>query len=146
MIPSITEVSTVVGGYRVMLHGELHIVNKRRHCTCRRPHCAAIKAVATYLRAGGPRAPELLLPPTVPALRCPICQAAACGSLENKNWQCTLDHSHFFAWRVQQLRRAREQALRSASPYTREVFAAFASDEARAAFLSSHALPYPAGA
>lgn len=144
--PSVTEVSTVIGGYRVMLRGELHVVNKRRHCTCRRPHCGAIAAVAAYLRAGGPRAPDTVAAPPVPMVRCPVCQAPAFGSLENRNWQCTLDRSHFFAWRVQQLRQARDRAVQSASPYVREVLTAFASNEARAAFLSNHALTYAAGA
>ena len=146
MTPSVTEVSTVVGGYRVMLCGELHLVDKRRRCTCRRAHCAAIPAVAAYLRAGGLRAPDMMAPPPPPRILCPICRAAAHGSLVNKNWMCTLDHSHFFAWRTQQLRRAREKALESAPAYIHEVLTAFASNEARAAFLSTHALTYPASA
>ncbi len=146
MIHSVTEVSTVIGGYRVLLHGELHIVNKRRRCSCRRPCCEAIQAVATYLKAGGPRAPAYTASPSIPTVRCPICQAAAQGSLETRNWQCTLDHTHFFAWRVQQIRRAREKVLASAPPYVHEVLAAFASEEARAAFLSKHAPTYSAGA
>jgi hypothetical protein len=145
-IPSNTEVSTVVGGYRVLLHGELHVVDKRRRCTCRRPSCGAIKAVATYLRAGGPRAPDLATSPPSPVVCCPICQAVAHGSIESRNWQCAVDRTHYFLWRVQRFRQAREKALASAPPYVHEVLAAFASDEARAAFLSKHALAYPAGA
>ena len=146
MTDSVTEVSTVVGGYRVLLHGELHVVNKRRRCSCRRPRCDAIQAVAAYLKAGGPRAPAYTTSPPMLTVRCPICQAAALGSLESKRWQCTLDHAHFYAWRVQQIRQARERALASAPPYVHEVLAAFASHEARAAFLSNHALTYAASA
>ncbi len=146
MTTLVTEVSTIVGGYRVMLRGELHVVNKCRRCSCRRAHCDAIAAVTAYLRAGGPRAPALpiVLPP--PAVGCPICQAAIWGSLQSKNWHCTLDHTHYFLWRVQQLRQARQRALQAATPYTREVLTTFASAKARADFLSNHALTYPASA
>ncbi len=146
MIDSVTEVSTVIGGYRVLRHSELHIVDKRRRCSCRRVQCPAIAAVATYLQAGGIRAPDLSTALPKLTVCCPICRAAAQGSLTNKNWQCTIDRSHFFVWRTQQLRQAREKALESAPPYTHEVLSAFASDQARTAFLSTHALTYAASA
>lgn len=146
MTPSIAEVSTVVGGYRVRLRGELHIVDKRRRCTCQRQHCVAIAAVAAYLRAGGLRAPDAAAAALPPVVCCPICQAPAVGSLARKHWQCTSDHSHYFLWRVQRLRQARDALLSTAPPYVHEVLAAFASTEARAAFLSNHALTYSAGA
>jgi hypothetical protein len=146
MKPATVEVSTVVGGYRVMLHGELHVVNKRRACSCGRPHCAAIKAVAAYLKAGGQRAPEAKEPPKLAGLTCPICDAPAQGSLQLKDWHCTVDRSHYFEWRVQRIRVARAKALQGASPYVHEVLSAFASNEARARFLAAHPLTYPAGA
>ncbi len=139
MTEAITKVSAVIGAYHVRLRGELHVVNKLRRCSCRRARCPAIQAVAAYLRAGGPRAPE-------PLVRCPICQAGAAGSLERQDWNCLLDRGHYFQWRVQRLREARQRALHDATPYAREVLTAFASNEARAVFLAKHALTYPAGA
>jgi len=146
MKPSTLEVLTVVGGYRVTLQGTLHVVNKRRRCSCRSPECAAISAVAAYLRAGGQRAPEASVSAQPTGLYCPICQAPAHGSIAALDWMCTVDRQHYFLWRVERLRQARTHILQSANPYTREVLSAFASAEARAAFVSAHTLTYPAGA
>jgi hypothetical protein len=145
MMPAATpEVLTVVGGYRVTLKGKLHFVSKQRTCSCRRPQCPAIPAVAAYLQAGGRRAPAAGSVTEGTPFTCPICQAQALGSLQLKGWHCTIDHIHYFEWRVQRIRAARAKALQCASPYIREVLTAFASNEARAAFLSTHALTYPA--
>jgi len=146
MTPSTPAVVTVVGGYRVTYKGAVHVVNKRRSCSCGRRHCPAIPAVATYLRAGGQRAPAASEPPKPNGLMCPVCGAPAQGSLQLRDWRCTVDRSHYFAWRVQRIRAARAIALQNASPYAREVLSAFASNEARAEFLSAHALTYPASA
>ena len=140
------EVLAVVGGYRVTLKGKLHLVSKQRTCSCRRPQCPAIPAVATYLRAGGRRAPAADDVTEGAPFLCPICQAQAHGSLQLKDWHCTVDRSHYFEWRVQRIRAARAKALQGASPYVREVLTAFASNEARATFLSTHALRYPTSA
>jgi hypothetical protein len=147
MMPAtIPEVMTVVGGYRVNLKGQLHLVSKQRACSCRRPHCPAIQAVATYLQAGGRRAPAADSVTGGIPFPCPICQAQAHGSLATKDWTCTIDRIHYFEWRVQRIRVVRAKALQCASPYVHEVLTAFASNEARAAFLSTHALTYPASA
>ena len=147
MMPTTTpEVMTVTGGYRVTLKGQLHLVSKQRTCSCRRPQCPAIPAVAAYLQAGGRRAPAAGSVTAGPPFPCPICQAQAHGSLATRNWMCTIDRIHYFEWRVQRIRVAQAKALQCASPYVREVLSAFASNEARAAFLSIHALTYPASA
>ncbi len=147
MMPVATpEVLTVVGGYRVTLKGKLHLVSKQRTCSCRRPRCPAIPTVAAYLQAGGRRAPAASSVTGGTPFPCPICQAQALGSLQLKDWHCTIDRIHYFEWRVQRIRVARAQALQCASPYVREVLTSLASNEARAAFLSIHALTYPASA
>ncbi len=146
MTTTLPQVLTVVGGYHVTLHGRVHVVNKQRRCSCGRLNCSAVRTVAAYLRAGGQRAPEATTPPQPAALLCPICQSPALGSLETRNWMCTADRSHFFLWRVQRIQQARAKALQSASPYTLKVLTAFASNEARTAFLAAHPLTYPAGA
>ena len=146
MTHSIPTVVTAVGGYRVTLQDAVHVVSKQRRCSCGHPTCSAIRAVAAYLQAGGQRAPAVSEPPNPSGLMCPICGAPAQGSLQLKDWHCTVDHSHYFEWRVQRIRVARAKALQGASPYVHEVLTAFASNEARAAFLSLHALTYPASA
>jgi hypothetical protein len=146
MNTSSTEVVTVVGGYRVTLKDGVHLVNKQRRCSCGRRNCRSIHAVAAYLRAGGQRAPEASEPPAPNDLTCPICQSPARGSLEARNWTCTADRIHFFVWRTNQLRAARAEALKDASPYTLDVLSAFDSNEARAEFLAAHPLKYAAGA
>jgi hypothetical protein len=146
MTPSTPAVVTVVGGYRVALKDVVHFVSKQRRCSCGRHNCPAIQAVVVYLRAGGTRAPDAIAPPQPDVLTCPICQSIARGSLEKKDWMCSVDHSHFFLWRTKQLRAARAKALQSASPYKLEVLAAFASDEVRAEFLAAHSLTYAASA
>jgi hypothetical protein len=146
MTPSALAVVTVVGGYRVTLKDVVHVVSKQRTCSCRRPQCPAIPAVAAYLQAGGRRAPAAGGVTEGTSFPCPICQAQALGSLQLKDWHCTIDRIHYFEWRVQRIRTARAKALQCASPYVREVLSAFVSNEARAAFLSSHALTYAASA
>ena len=146
MTPATPAVITVVGGYRVTLKGIVHMVSKKRRCSCGCHNCPAIGAVAAYLQAGGQRAPEANEPPKPNSLTCPICSAPAQGSLQLKDWHCTVDRAHYFEWRVQRIRVARAKALQGASPYVHEVLTAFASNEARAAFLSLHALTYPASA
>ncbi len=145
MKPSAPAVVTVVGGYRVTYKGAVHVVNKRRSCSCGR-RCPAIPAVAAYLQAGGQRAPAASEPPKPNGLMCPVCGAPAQGSLQLRDWHCAVDRSHYFEWRVQRIRVARAKALQGASPYALEVLSAFASNEARAEFLSAHALTYAASA
>ena len=96
-------VVAVVGGYRVTLKGRVHIVNKQRACSCGRRNCPSIQAVTAYLRAGGQRAPAVCVTSTGNTFPCPICQAEAHGSLERRDWACTLDRTHFFTWRVQRI-------------------------------------------
>ena len=146
MTTPISEVITVIGGYRVTLRGRLHLIDKQRCCSCGRKNCSAIAAVAAYLRAGGQRAPEINMSLQPTLVCCPICQAPAHGSIAALDWMCTFDRQHYFRWRVERLRKARTHVLQAANPYTREVLAAFASAEARTAFVSAHALTYPAGA
>ncbi len=139
------EVMVVKGGYRVTVKGQVHWVNKQRQCSCTRTSCAAIRLVADYLRCGGQRAPDSKAPNPPNAFSCPICGAPATGSLEKRNWACSADRRHFWSWRTAQLRAARAEAMKDATPYTREVLTAFVSDQARAEFLSAHALSYAAG-
>ena len=141
-----TEVITVVGGYRVTLKGRVHLIDKQRSCSCGRKNCSAIASVTAYLRAGGQRAPEASVPQPSTLVCCPICQAPAHGSIAARDWMCTVDRQHYFVWRVERLRKARDHVLQSADSYTREVLAAFASSEVRTAFVATHALTYAAGA
>ena len=54
-----------------------HTVNKQRSCSCpSKETCPAIEAVAEYLRNGGQRAPDPMLP-------CPICGAE---TVRDRKW------------------------------------------------------------
>lgn len=143
-VPSTTlAISTVVGGYRVAYGDAIHLVDKSKRCSCGHPKCPAVQAVADYLRAGGRRAPERV-DPTPRSFACPVCGQAAHGCLETRNWRCSADDGHLWAWWAEQIKAKR--AAWEPSPYTREVLATFGSNEARQAWLQEHALKYPAGA
>ena len=137
-------VITVAGGYRVTLSSGLHFVDKQRQCSCGCLNCLAIRAVAAYLKSGGIRAPDATDMTGSTCFPCPVCGESAQGSLAAKAWMCRADRAHYWAWRIALIRSAREAALKNASPYTREVLSAFASNAARAQFLKAHALKYPA--
>lgn len=139
------QIVTVRGGYHVMLNGRRHFVNKRRQCSCHRPACPAVKAVADYLRAGGQRAPELV--EAKPSLVCLICGAPATGT--SQLWRCSQDRDHYHIFRVNQIRAAAAQRLawlKEHEPYQYELAMFFMDDAARPAFLAAHALTYPASA
>jgi len=138
--PAAPAVAVAIGGYRVTLGRQTHFVDKSRRCSCGRPNCPAIKAVANHLRNGGRRAPAKSSPVGFP---CPLCSATARGSLELRRWSCSADPRHFWAWWAARIKAARETALAQASPEVRELHRFFASDE-RAAFLQAHRLTYPA--
>lgn len=141
--PAIPAVDVAVGGYRVTIAGATHFVDKSRHCSCGRPQCQAIKAVALYLRTGGKRAPARA-EDKPRSFTCPVCGAEARGSLEARNWQCAAAPKHFWQWWADHIRAARNATAPTWSPYTREVLQAFSSNEARSQFNAEHALGYPA--
>ncbi len=128
----------VAAGYQVKIGRVVHVVNKNRQCSCRRPDCPAINQVQAYLASTS--APAASKPNT---FACPVCGAEASGSLENKRWKCSADPRHPWAWWAERIRQARESALSQADPYTRDLHRFFASNE-RAAFLDAHRLSYPA--
>lgn len=74
-----TSVSLEGPAYRVIFKldpEEKHLVQKNCTCSCGEKDCFAIKAVETYLREGGKRAPDLLPP-------CPICGGS---TVRNSKW------------------------------------------------------------
>jgi hypothetical protein len=121
-----------------------HTVQKDKTCSCGLARCNAVKAVEAYLKGGGQRAADTNshLPPA----SCPICGAAI--KVEGTGWRCTRDGTHYWLYRTQRLRAAREQYLNGLSVDERrdwdEILRAFDPNE-RAQFLAAHALTYPAG-
>ena len=141
----IAPVVEAAGGYRIRIGPRVHFVNKRRQCSCHNPNCPAIAIVADYLASDHQRVPaQTSFAPRTFA--CPICGAAASGSLEKKRWKCSVDDQHFWKWWAAQLQAKQAAFKQKWSPYTREVMQAFASDQSRAAFLEQHRLTYPAHA
>jgi hypothetical protein len=122
-----------------------HTVNKDKTCSCGQVRCAAIKAVEDHLRRGGQRAPESAPHSLQPPAGCPICGAPV--RVVSYGWMCTADRLHYWQYRTQRLRAAREQYLNSLPDdvrrYWAEILHAFEPGE-RAKFLAVHALKYPA--
>lgn len=81
----------------------LYHVYKDRTCTCGKDDCAHIKAVESYLRAGGERCLDKDWRPSKPEPgKCPICGGATMpsGSKKYKDmWACEKGGMvHFFQW------------------------------------------------
>ncbi len=143
--PAAPVVEAVAGGYRIRIGKQTHFVNRRRQCSCHTPNCPAIAAVADYLQHNGRR--TLAQTPCTPhTFACPICGAEASGSIESRQWICSADPKHLYAWWAAQLQAKQAAFKQKWSPYTREVMQAFASNQSRAAFLEHHRLTYPAQA
>ena len=99
-----------VGHYIVTLVDRLgvrvHHVNTERQCTCGGTgtrQCPHIRAVISYLKEGGTRAPEpieLVLrdegDPSAPV--CPLCGMPV-KNLGRELWRCPRDSSHYWQWR-----------------------------------------------
>ena len=76
-------------------------------------------------------------------LKCQICGEAATGS--PTHWCCSASKHHYWQWRTDQLRKARQEWEGTRTAYQREVLGTFKSEQERARFLTQHALTYPAG-
>jgi len=77
--------------YGSRVKGRFHRVNKYKECSCGDPHCPAIDAVRSYLRAGGVRAPDpVRMPP------CPICGGR---TTRDRNWDGK--YTHELGWRCE---------------------------------------------
>lgn len=106
------EVNAQVGYYLVGVDGRSVSVGKDKRCSCggtAEAPCVHIRAVASYLRRGGQRAPERAQrPPALPkstsppvASTCPIC-AAKVQHDGCRWWRCEADPAHYFQWRGEQ--------------------------------------------
>ena len=124
-----------------------HTIQKDKTCSCGVPRCRAVLAVDGYLRGGGQRASDWSVKDPPSGGHCPICGALTTGSGEK--WVCTADRTHYWLYRSQRLRAARERWIESLSAAERQYHDAIwltAGDRAaREKFLSEHALTYPAG-
>jgi hypothetical protein len=93
-----------------------HRVGKDKRCTCggwAEEPCRHIRAVTTYLKAGGERAAEksngltvrekapVSTPPAVTPAHCPLCNAEVVRESLGR-WRCPRDPSHYFQWRGEQ--------------------------------------------
>ena len=85
-----------------------HTVNKQRRCSCELgAGCPAIEAVAEYLRNGGQRAPDPMLP-------CPICGAETVRDrkwdgkyTKELGWRCTAGGlRHFLEAKAERIKEA----------------------------------------
>ncbi len=100
--PSVAQVHILGTQYLVVIDDQTHVVGKDKRChTCpdEGTVCPAVYAVARYLKAGGPRAPDTLpAPPRArpqPLSPCPICGApvqadhALDRAGRGPGWRCT---------------------------------------------------------
>src|SRR3972149_970441 len=90
-----------------------HTVQKDKTCSCGVPRCRAVLAVEGYLRGGGQRASESAVNDPPSGGHCPIC-----GALTTSSWEkrvCTRDRTHYWLYRSQRLRAARERWIQSLS-------------------------------
>lgn len=122
-----------------------HTVRKDKTCSCGMSRCNAVKAVEAYLKGGGQRVADTnshLLPAS-----CPICGAPI--KVQGAGWNCTHDRTHYWLYRTQRLRAAREHWIESLAPeelaYRDEIWQTASDHRARENFLIEHALKYPAG-
>ena len=77
-------------------------------------------------------------------LKCHICGEPVTGS--PTCWCCSANRYHYWQWRTDRLRKAKQEWERMRTPYQREVLGTFKSDQERARFLTSHTAGYPVGA
>lgn len=148
--PQYPLVMVITGGYQVDLgpsglrrSPRFHLVLKDRTCNCGAADCLGVSAVETHLKAGGMRAPDgsALKSLTGP---CPICNGATRANAGC--WECLIDKSHYWLYRVTRLQASREKWLNSLAPearaYHEDKATAFASNEARDAFVQVHRTTY----
>ena len=124
-----------------------HTIQKDKTCSCGVPRCRAVLAVEGYLKGGGQRASEPAVNDPRSGGRCPICGALTTGS--SKTWVCTADRAHYWLYRIQRLRAARERWIESLPAEERRyhdaIWQTACGGTEREKFLSEHALTYPAG-
>ena len=77
-------------------------------------------------------------------LKCQVCGEPVTGS--PTYWCCPASKYHYWRWRTDRLRKARQEWERTRTPYQREILGTFKSEHERAQFLAQHASTYPAGA
>ncbi len=147
--PKYPLVMVITGGYQVDLgpsprrSPRFHLVLKDRTCNCGTSDCLGVRAVEAHLKTGGMRAPDgsALKSLTGP---CPICHGAT-RSIDGR-WECLDDKSHYWLYRVTRIQAAREKYLNSLLPearaYREDIATAFASNEAREAFVQAHRTTY----
>jgi hypothetical protein len=86
--------------------------------------------------------PVRLLPTT-----CPICESKL--QVNGSVWECVADRTHYWLYRVQRLRAARQHWIDGLPPdeqqYRAEIWQTACDLEGREQFLLDHALKYPAG-
>lgn len=122
----------------------IHHVAKDKHCTCggtARRQCDHIRAVVTYLKDGGSRAPE----PASLALRdngsppppvCPLCGMPV-KSLGRDMWRCPRDSAHYWQWRGERNGGAIRKFFTQPHPAKQGAFYEQTMEE-REVFLASH--------
>ncbi len=78
---------------------------------------------------------------------CPICEGRL--QVTGGAWECLSDRTHYWLYRVQRLRAARQRWLDSLSPderqYRDDIWQTACDSNARDQFLIDHTLKYPAG-
>ena len=168
IMPRITpvQITPIPGAYMVTIARpnrsiEVFRVGKDKTCTCGHngdgngggPHCAHVRAVADYLKAGGKRAPEAQSPTqmstttseaTIPD-HCPVCGAAVRKQVLHHNrytgevvqpWRCTQASSHYWQWRLEHDRREPDKDAQARQrARLAEVYRATGASEAKIASL-----------
>jgi hypothetical protein len=116
-----TTVTPQVGYYLVRLVGPqgilTHLVDKQKHCSCggnAKRQCSHIRAVTSYLKSGGERAPAAgtaeFVRDSKPADPrrgipdvCPIC-GSGITRLGFDFWRCVTSSAHYWMWRGEKVR------------------------------------------
>lgn len=76
--------------YLAVIDGKAHLVGKDRKCHVCQPgqKCDAVKIVARYLKAGGQRAPDMLVSQrNVVDFKCPVCGSDVTRDVVLDNWR-----------------------------------------------------------
>ena len=147
-----TEVTAKVGFYLVRTVDpegvRTHLVGKDKHCTCggnAKRRCSHIRAVTSYLKSGGDRAPSAdsaeFVHDSKPVKEargvpevCPICRKSV-KRLGPDFWRCVDDSAHYWQWRGEQNGGAIRKFLTQPHPAKQGAFYRM-SDEQRRAFLA----------
>ena len=77
-------------------------------------------------------------------MNCEICDKPATGL--PTHWCCSASKYHYWQWRTDRLRKARQEWERTCTSYQCEVLGTFKSDQERARFLATYTTSYPVGA